>query len=153
MESICSITPIECSQIKKGHHIIIHSRPTKVVDMSISKTGKHGHMKVNVTGIDILTKKKLDFMGPGHMTIMEFSPIRKEYNLALMEDNTLICTDKNGAETYVNIDQESKIYEEIKTEFDNGKSLVIVVITAPIMVSPEKYVDESAVDSFKEDRE
>jgi hypothetical protein len=35
-----------------------------VVDVSTSKTGKHGHAKCNFTAIDIFTGKKLEDMCP-----------------------------------------------------------------------------------------
>ena len=39
--------PAQASSVRKGGHIIIKNRPCKVVEMSTSKTGKHGHAKVN----------------------------------------------------------------------------------------------------------
>ena len=39
---------IKASQIKVGMIVIIQGRPCKVVSISISKTGKHGHCKVHV---------------------------------------------------------------------------------------------------------
>lgn len=36
----------------------------QVVDVSTSKTGKHGHAKCNFTAIDIFTGKKLEDMCP-----------------------------------------------------------------------------------------
>ena len=39
--------PSQASAIKKGGHIMIKGHPCKVVEMSTSKTGKHGHAKVS----------------------------------------------------------------------------------------------------------
>lgn len=36
----------------------------QVVDVSTSKTGKHGHAKCNFVGIDIFTNKKYEEMAP-----------------------------------------------------------------------------------------
>ena len=41
----------------KGH-------PCKVVDYSTSKTGKHGHAKAHIIGIDIFTGKKHEDLCP-----------------------------------------------------------------------------------------
>ena len=40
--------PAQCSSLRKNGHVIIKGYPCKIVDMSTSKTGKHGHAKVCV---------------------------------------------------------------------------------------------------------
>lgn len=49
--------PMQCSALRKNGHVVIKGRPCKIVDMSTSKTGKHGHAKVNLVAIDIFTGK------------------------------------------------------------------------------------------------
>eukprot|EP00669_Euglena_mutabilis_P001714 TRINITY_DN122_c0_g1_i1.p2 TRINITY_DN122_c0_g1~~TRINITY_DN122_c0_g1_i1.p2 ORF type:complete len:111 (-),score=34.58 TRINITY_DN122_c0_g1_i1:298-609(-) len=56
--------PMQCGSLKKGMHVCIKGRPCKIVDYSTSKTGKHGHAKANIVGIDIFTGKKLEEMCP-----------------------------------------------------------------------------------------
>ena len=38
--------PTQCSALRKNGHVLIKGHPCKIVDMSTSKTGKHGHAKV-----------------------------------------------------------------------------------------------------------
>lgn len=42
--------PKQCSALRKGEAVCIKSRPCKIVEMSTSKTGKHGHAKVCMVG-------------------------------------------------------------------------------------------------------
>merc|ERR1740123_2928233 len=56
--------PMEAGQIKKGGDMMIKGRPCKILSISVSKTGKHGHAKCNFLATDIFTGKKLEDMVP-----------------------------------------------------------------------------------------
>ena len=56
--------PAQCSTLRKGGFVIIKGRPCKIVEMSTSKTGKHGHAKVHLITLDIFTGKKLEDLCP-----------------------------------------------------------------------------------------
>lgn len=42
----------------------------QIMSMSTSKTGKHGHAKMNIVGVDVLTSKKYEDMTPTSHTVM-----------------------------------------------------------------------------------
>lgn len=71
--------PMQCSALRKGGHVLIKKRPCKIIDMSTSKTGKHGHAKVHLIAEDIFTKKKLEDLSPSTHNMDVPNVTRTEY--------------------------------------------------------------------------
>ena len=40
--------PRQCSALRKNGHVLLKGKPCKIVEMTTSKTGKHGHAKVGL---------------------------------------------------------------------------------------------------------
>ena len=73
--------PMQCSSLRKNGHVVIKGRPCKIVDMSTSKTGKHGHAKVNIVALDIFTGRKYEDLSPYTHNMDVPNVSRKEYQL------------------------------------------------------------------------
>ena len=41
------VVPAQCSSLRKGGFVMLKGHACKIVEMSTSKTGKHGHAKVS----------------------------------------------------------------------------------------------------------
>jgi len=57
---------INATEAKIGTNIIFDGIPCTIKKMDVSKTGKHGHAKVRIEAVGIITKQKKVFVVPGH---------------------------------------------------------------------------------------
>jgi translation initiation factor 5A len=145
--------PIEAHHVKKGKMVMLKGKPCKIMDIKTSKTGKHGHMKVNITGIDVLTAKKYNDVLPGHANMTEFKLDKQEYQLLDYTNEGLQCLDSDDKECLFNIDHESEIAKKLKADFESGKTLIVTILKAPVEVAADKYTDNELVESYKEEKE
>jgi translation initiation factor 5A len=146
--------PIEAHDVKKGKHVMLKGRPCKVMDVKTSKTGKHGHMKCNITGIDVLTAKKYNDVVPGHANMIEFKLEKNEYQLIdiAADDMSVSCLTKENASVTVVTDPTNEQFIAVKKAFDEGKDLILSVIRAHVETAKDTFVDVELVEGFKEDK-
>ena len=137
--------PAQASSIRKGGYILIRDRPCKVIEMSTSKTGKHGHAKINFTGIDIFTEKKMEEICQSTHNINVPEVKKKEYQLLHISDDgflTLFDEETNESSEDQKL-RDKKLDLEIIKQFENGKELIVTIIYA---------MGESAAVDYKESK-
>ncbi|CAH00043.1 Hyp2/Anb1 [Kluyveromyces lactis] len=133
--------PMQCSALRKNGFVVIKGRPCKIVDMSTSKTGKHGHAKVHLVAIDIFTNKKLEDLSPSTHNMEVPVVKRTEFQLLDIDDGFLSLMTMDG-ETKDDVRApEGELGDNIQAAFDEGKDLMVTIIAA---------MGEEAAISFKE---
>lgn len=73
--------PMQAGLVRKGGHMVIKGRPCKVIDVSTSKTGKHGHAKCHFVAQDIFTGKKMEDLVPSSHNLAAPNVTRMEYQV------------------------------------------------------------------------
>ncbi|KAK8846678.1 eukaryotic translation initiation factor 5A-1 [Kwoniella newhampshirensis] len=133
--------PMQCSALRKNGHVVIKGRPCKIIDMSTSKTGKHGHAKVHMVATDIFTGKKLEDISPSTHNMDVPNVMRREYQLLDIQDGFLNLMDGDGnSKDDVKV-PETELGQQIETDFEAGKDLMVTIISA---------MDEEQAISYKE---
>lgn len=122
--------PMQCSALRKGGHVMIKSRPCKIVEMSTSKTGKHGHAKVHLVAIDIFTSKKLEDICPSTHNMDVPNVVRKDYQLVDIDGDFLSLMDDGGDQREDIKLPEGELGDEIRTRFEGGDDLMVSVLSA-----------------------
>merc|ERR1712169_97566 len=122
--------PMQCSALRKNGHVVIKGRPCKIVEMSTSKTGKHGHAKVHLVAIDIFTGKKLEDLSPSTHNMDVPNVKRSEYQLLNIDDGFLnLMSDDGDTKDDVKL-PDGELGDKIQADFDEGKDLLVTIVAA-----------------------
>ncbi|GAN04309.1 eukaryotic translation initiation factor 5A [Mucor ambiguus] len=123
--------PMQCSALRKNGHVVIKGRPCKIIEMTTSKTGKHGHAKVHLVATDIFTNKKLEDLSPSTHNMDVPNVTRMDYSLIdIDEDGFLsLMTADGGTKEDVKL-PEGELGEKLQEDFDEGKDLMVSVVSA-----------------------
>jgi len=124
--------PMQCSALRKNGFVVIKGRPCKIVEMSTSKTGKHGHAKVHLTAIDIFTGKKLEDLSPSTHNMEVPNVTRREYQLLDITDDGFLSLMSEDGTTKDDVKvPEGEVGEKITKLFrEEEKDTNVIVLTA-----------------------
>ncbi|KAM6977318.1 eukaryotic translation initiation factor 5A-1-like [Aplochiton taeniatus] len=130
-ESGASATyPMQCSALRKNGYVVLKGRPCKIVEMSTSKTGKHGHAKVNLVGIDIFNNKKYEDMCPSTHNMDVPSIKRSDFQMLGINDGFMSLLGDNGDVRDDLRLPEGDLGKEIEQKFNAADDFMVTVLSA-----------------------
>jgi translation initiation factor 5A len=113
--------------------------PCKIVDISTSKTGKHGHAKAHITCIDIFTGKKFELNEPTSHNLLSPNVGKDEYDLISLEkDGSVTYLDKEGEyNTNLKMDVESDLFKTILKDLEglSSNQVILISVTTALGIS------------------
>ncbi|CAF1534018.1 unnamed protein product [Adineta ricciae] len=126
-----STYPQQCSALRKNGYVMLKSRPCKIMEMSTSKTGKHGHAKVHLIGIDIFTGKRYEDICPSTHNMDVPNVKRVEYSVIDIDNDGYVSLMDDSSDTRSDIKlPEGDLGQEIRTKFENGDGVKVTVLQA-----------------------
>eukprot|EP00759_Apiculatamorpha_spiralis_P026998 PhF_6_TR29926/c0_g1_i1/m.43866/K03263/EIF5A; translation initiation factor 5A len=137
--------PVQAGNIKKGDVVMLDGFPCKVVDMSTSKTGKHGHAKAHLIGLDIFDGKKHEEVCPTSHNMHGVVMKRSEFRVMDIDASgqlTLICDDGSTKED-LDLPKDPEMADKIRAVFEENGEVVVAVITAMGKEAVISYRDDS----------
>ncbi len=105
--------------LQKGSYVVLEGTACKVVDIQVSRPGKHGHSKVRLTAIGIVDDKKRIVVMPGHDNVDVPIIEKKTAQVLSVQDDTANVMDSETYETF-----DLKIPEELKGQVAEGTNVL-----------------------------
>ena len=113
---------VEAGQIRKGGYIMIKGKPCKVKDVSVSKTGKHGHAKCKFSASDIFTGATCEELCPSTHSIDIPIVSKKDWMIQGLQDETYVLLMDDDGEMREDLQLPNETY---KTDDDMKNSVLI----------------------------
>ena len=151
VDSGASLTvPIPISDVKKGSHICMgDNRPCKVMEITTSKTGKHGHAKANITGIDIFNGKKYQDVAPVSHSKEAPNITRKEYTVMSIDDEGYVSlldklgTIRSDLTLPKDSEDDQQMSQKIQNAVEEGKTVLVTVLGAMAIEKIEDFKESN----------
>ena len=143
---------VEAGQIRKGGYIMIKGKACKVKDVSVSKTGKHGHAKCKFAASDIFTGATCEELCPSTHSIDVPVVSKSDWQIQGLQDETyvlLMNEDGDMREDLQTPDQEYKTDDDVQTsklikeyvEAVDGGAEIEIYCTVLSAIGKEKIID------------
>lgn len=139
--------PCTAGDIKIGDVVLLKGRPCKIVNLTKSKTGKHGSAKCKMDGLCVLTGQKFCEVEPAHQK-MRYAVVQDgSYMLCYANARTkqLSLLDDNGATYEYDVhEKEEELFQQLLDENDH-ECISITLKRAPVLMKEDITVQEHFV--------
>ena len=114
---------VSASSVKPGTTIVIDGVACKVVDLKISRPGKHGHAKCNIMAVGLFDDKKRNIIVPGHDHLEVPLIDKKTAQVLSVSGDMANVMDEETYETF-----DIKIPEELADKVTAGATILFWVV-------------------------
>jgi len=121
------VYPQQAGELRKGSFVMIKGHPCKVIEISTSKTGKHGHAKAHIVALDIFTDKKYEDLCPTSHNVEVPFVKRTEYQVLSADSDSgvvSLLTESGETKDDLNLPHIVNIGEATQDDKDRSKEIV-----------------------------
>lgn len=126
--------PMQAGLVRKNGYMVIKGRPCKVIDVTSSKTGKHGHAKCHFVAQDIFTGKKMEDLVPSSHNLSVPNVTRTDYQIIDCDEDgfaSLLLEDGSTKDDLkIPLDSNSQLCDEIKAKLEGDKDVIVSVLSS-----------------------
>jgi len=113
---------VDVGEIKKGSYMVIDGSACKVIDVQVSRPGKHGHAKFRIVAVGLIDEKKHDIVMP-HGSVEVPVIEKKSAQVMSIHGDYANVMDLESYETF-----DLKIPEELKGQVTEGCNVLYWVV-------------------------
>ncbi|OHS99185.1 Eukaryotic translation initiation factor 5A-1 [Tritrichomonas foetus] len=121
---------IAANKLHNGCFIMIEGHPSKIVDIKVTKDGKHGHAKATIMGMDVFSgKKRMTCISATH-EVMVPNVKRSELQLINIDGDMLQLLDKNGNmnESFSLENEDEDMKDKLHELAEDGNDIILSII-------------------------
>ncbi|MFW5704694.1 MAG: translation initiation factor IF-5A [Nanoarchaeota archaeon] len=124
------------SSLKPGNYVLIDGNACIVKDTQTSRPGKHGHAKVRIKAVDMLTGNNRELVMPGHDNVEVPIIQKKDGQILSMDGNSIEMMDM---ETFETVTTEASIADEsVKDRLAAGQTVTFWEVNGKYVIKTIK---------------
>jgi len=116
------------NDLRKGSHIVFENRPYKILDLTRSKPGKHGHAKTTIRMEDLFTGKKKDTILQSNSNVTEPIVNKVTYDVLSLTDGFVSVYDPKTQQPLEIKIRDKDLEEQLKTDLETSDQTFNVIV-------------------------
>ncbi len=118
--------------MRAGSYLLIDGSPCIVKDTQTSRPGKHGHAKVRIKAMDIITGSTKEVVKPGHDSVEVPLILKKKGQVLSLDGDTAEIMDM---ETFENVSADLKIADDdVQGKVQAGQTVLFWQVMSKIII-------------------
>lgn len=121
---------VEAKSLREGRYVLIDDEPCRIVNIDVSKPGKHGAAKMRIEAVGVFDQAKRSMISPTSEKVYIPMIGRKRAQVVSMHGDTAQLMDMDTYETY-----DMVVPQEYQGQLEAGKEIEVLEAMGRRMIS------------------